>query len=222
MCLMLSRARPGGLYTPWDFSQICKKRNGGTPGRRFWHTFLYVLHMWRFQVPGCPRSGHQVTPWPHFRKKVSMLVIAGRSPWNFQRLVSVTVSIKCISRNFDIADLPGQFYDLSIISQWEEIERCLFWTKIIRNTLKHRVTGRTDTLNRNTATSDPSSCRRGHFRSWKVTSSFSAITFDSDKPERWKHHIGVQADDTVQLICNMTFSDQVVTLTWGQIFNMTF
>ena len=38
----------------------------------------------------------------------------------------------------------------------------------------------------------------------------------------WKHHRCVQADDADRLICNMTFSGQVMTLTWGQIFNVTF
>ena len=146
-----------------------------------------------------------------------------RLPWNFQRLLQVWVSIRCISQNFDIGDLrSGQFCDLSIISQWEKNERRLFWTKTVQNTLKHRFTGRLDTLSRNIVTGDPSSCRQGHFRSWKVTSSFSAITFDRDQLERWKHHRCVQADDTDRLICNMTFSGQVMTLTWGQIFNMTF
>ena len=32
--------------------------------------------------------------------------------------------------------------------QWEKIERRLFWTKTIRNTLKRRVTDRIDTLTR--------------------------------------------------------------------------
>ena len=57
---------------------------------------------------------------------------------------------------------------------------------------------------------------------WKVTSSFSGIPFNRDQLERWKHHRCVQADDTDRYVCNMTFSDQVITLTWGQIFNMTF
>ena len=50
---------------------------------------------------------------------------------------------------------PGPVCDLSIISQWEKIEGHIFWTKPF-GTLKHRVTGRLDTLNRNIATSDPS------------------------------------------------------------------
>ena len=114
--------------------------------------------------------------------------------------------MKRISRNFDIGDLrSGQFCDLSIISQWEQNERRLFCTKTIQNTLKHRFTGIIGILSRNIVTGDPSSSRQGHFRSWKVTSSFSGITFDSDQLERRKYHRCVQADDTDRLICNITF-----------------
>ena len=51
-------------------------------------------------------------------------------------------------------------------------------------TLKHLVTGRIDTLSRNIVTGDRSSSRQGHFRSCKVTSSFSGITFDRYQLER--------------------------------------
>ena len=51
---------------------------------------------------------------------------------------------------------------------------------------------------------------------------FSGITFERDQLERWKHHRCVQADDADRLICIVTFSGQVMTLTWGQIFNITF
>ena len=50
---------------------------------------------------------------------------------------------------------------------------------------------------------------------------FSEITFDRDKLGRWKHHRCVQTDDADRMICNMTFSGQAMTLTWGQTFNMT-
>ena len=61
-----------------------------------------------------------------------------------------------MTQNFDISDLRlGQFCDLSIISQWKRIEKRRFWMKIIINALKHRDTGRTDTLNKKNATSDP-------------------------------------------------------------------
>ena len=63
--------------------------------------------------------------------------------------------MKCISQNFDIGDLrSGQFCDLFIASQWEKIEKRLFWTKPIPNTLNHWVTGRIHTLNRKIATSE--------------------------------------------------------------------
>ena len=101
-------------------------------------------------------------------------------------------------------------------------ERRIFYTKTIQNTRKHRVTGRIDILSRNIVTGDPSPCHQGHFRSWKVASSFSGISLDRNQLERWKHHRCVQADDTDRLICNMTFSGQVMTLTWCQIFNMIF
>ena len=43
--------------------------------------------------------------------------------------------LQWISHSFDIGDLrSGQFFDLSIWSQWEKIEKCLFWTKRILNT----------------------------------------------------------------------------------------
>ena len=84
--------------------------------------------------------------------------------------------------------------------------------KTIRNTLKHLFTGRLYTLSRNIAANDPSPCRQGHFRSWKVTSSFLTITFDRDQLEQWNHHRCVQDGHTDRLICNMTFRDQVMTL----------
>ena len=159
----LNPRRAGSVWTPLlSFSQMSKKRRD----------------------LGFSRSGHQVTSSDLTSEKLRMFVIStqnAQSPCNCKQLISVPVSMKCISRNFDIHDpRSGQFCDLSIISQWGKNERRLFWKKIIRNTLKHRVTGRLDTLSRNIETSDPSPCRQGHFRSWKVTSSFSAITFDRD------------------------------------------
>ena len=47
---------------------------------------------------------------------------------------------------------------------------------------------------------------------------FSAITFGKDMPERCKHLKDAQFDDTDRLVCSMTFSGQVMTLTFGQIF----
>ena len=141
-----------------------------------------------------------------------------RLPWNFQRLLQARVCIKCVYQNFHIGDLrSGQFCDLPIISQWEKNERHLFWMKTFE-THKHRFSDILDTLRRNIATTDSLSCRQGHFRSWKFTSSFSAISFDIDQLERWKYHRCVQADVTDRLVCSMTFSDQVMTLTLGKSF----
>ena len=157
-----------------------------------------------------------------------MFVIATPSPndrslWSFQRLISVTESIKCSSRNFDIGGpRSGQVRDLCIISHCEKIERRLFWTKTILNALKYRVTGIIDVLNRNIALGTlfhGAKVSSGHERSPVV---FSAIAFDRDKIEQWKHRWCVQADGTYRLICNMTYSDQIMTLTWGQISNITF
>ena len=91
--------------------------------------------------------------------------------------------------NFDIGDLSVRsiLWPLHYKSIGKN-ERRLFWTKTMKNTLKHRIRGGLDTLSRNIATDDPSSCHQGHFRSWKLTNSFSGITFGRDQLERWKHH----------------------------------
>ena len=104
----------------------------------------------KFSDPGRSRSGLQVTP-SYLTSNVWMVVIANptdRSPWSFQRLIWVTVCIKCISRKFEIDEVRfGQFCALSIISQWEKIEN-LFWTNAILTRFKHRFTGKFDILNR--------------------------------------------------------------------------
>ena len=56
-------------------------------------------------------------------------------------------------------------------------------------------------------TCDPLKCLWGHLRSRTVSNSF------------WKHQECVQLNNTNRMTCNMTFS---VTLTWGQIFELTF
>ena len=134
----------------------------------FTHLFHRLCENFRPRPLKVRSPGH--VKWPHFRK-VCMLVIATPTDWshrNFQRLIPVVVSIKRISRNFYIGNLRSeQFCDLSIISQWEKNERH-FFNKTIRNTLKHQITGRLDTLSRNIATSGPSSFRQGHGRSSAV------------------------------------------------------
>ena len=59
-----------------------------------------------------------------------------------------------------------------------------FEQKTIQNILKHRVRGTLDTLSRNIVTDDPSSYHQGNFRSWKVTSGFSGITFERNQLEQ--------------------------------------
>ena len=74
-------------------------------------------------------------------EKVLVLFIAtpnNTSSKNFQRLILVIVSMKCISRNFDIGALKlGQFCDLSIISQLKKIESHL----LDENHSKHSLIG---------------------------------------------------------------------------------
>ena len=105
-----------GVETPLRFFQTVK--NSGTQRRRFRHTLLCICSAHVVKKFG-PRSRKFRSPghvkWPHLIK-VGMFVKATpteRLPWNFQRLLQVTVSIKCISQNFDVGDLrSGQFCDL--------------------------------------------------------------------------------------------------------------
>ena len=121
----------GGWTSPSGFSQICAAVCG-TP------VFTSFPHIWKFQTQvtqgQVTRSGQVTSP----QKKIGMLVIAisnDRTPWNFQRLISLKVSLKCLYPNFNIGDLTsGQICDFPIISQWEKNERHLFWTKNIQNT----------------------------------------------------------------------------------------
>ena len=110
-----------------------------------------------------------------------------RSPRNFQRLISVMLSMKCISRNFYIDDQVRSIMRPLHYKSMGENVRSLLWTKAIRNALKNRVTGRIDSQSRYIAISDLSSCRQGHFRSWKVTSFFgNGCLLIRDQLERWK------------------------------------
>ena len=105
----------------------------------FWHTCSYILFA-HISDLGHSRSGHQFTSSGLTSEKVWMLVIAtpiGRSPRNFQRLISVTVSRKCIARNFDIDDLrSGQVCDLFIMLVGEKWKTPLL-EKTIRNSLSN-------------------------------------------------------------------------------------
>ena len=157
--------------------------------------------------PSCSRVSRHVK-WPHIRK-------------SFNARHSYTD--RPIALRLDSTDLIRKYLNISISEFWYwwpkvrlifrplhfksmgENWKAPFLTKTILNTLKHQVTGRLDTLNRKIAINDPSSCRWGHLRCCKVTSSLLAITCDRDKLERLKHHICFQVDDTDRSICNMTF-----------------
>ena len=93
-------------HTPSGFSQISKKMHTSFP------------HMlWKFQtqvIQGQVTRSRQVTSHQEMFE-LAIQTPNARSPWNFQRLISVTVSIKCLSRNFDIGDpRSDQFCDFSI------------------------------------------------------------------------------------------------------------
>ena len=87
------------------------------------------------------------------------------------------------------------------------------WRETILNTLKHRFTGKRETLNRKITTSDSFFYPRGDLWSWKVTSSFSATTVYMDILAGWKHLQCVKVDDTNRLLCNMTLSQIIVKST---------
>ena len=106
--------RGGGcLDTSPQFFRIYQER------RRF---LLICSHIFfaHVKIPdsGHLRSGHQVTSSALTSEKVWILVTVApnhQSPWNFQRFISLTVSIKYLARNFDIGDLrSGQFCNLYI------------------------------------------------------------------------------------------------------------
>ena len=150
----LTRAMLGRcLNTPQGFRRYLKRR-GAPPCMADMSIHLFRTCCENFR----PRSLSLKVRSPghvkglHFRKKVWMLVIAtptDRSSWNFLRMISVTVSIKCIPRNFDIVELRlSQFCDLSV---GRKLKSASFGRKSFE-TLKHRITGRLDTMNTNTNT----------------------------------------------------------------------
>ena len=68
----------------------------------------------------------------------------------------------------------------------------------------------------------PFLCPWGHLRSPMLSDCFSRMTFDRGVLEQWKHLSCVWLDETDRLICNLTLTSQVMSLTWGQIFKLTF
>ena len=114
---------PGGgcLNTPFRFfADISKTAARSAAVFFFLYTCLYIFsaHVVKIAELGRSRSGHQVTSSDLTSEKVWMLVIATPnvwSSWNYEQLISVPVSIKCISQNFDIHDRrSGQFRNFSV------------------------------------------------------------------------------------------------------------
>ena len=66
---------------------------------------------------------------------------------------------------------------------------------------------------------DPPKVIWGHLSSPTV---FLRITFDSEEIETWEWSHCVYLIKTLRFICKMTYLGQHVTLTWGQIFTLTF
>ena len=163
------RPAEGVLRTPSGFFQIVKKTR-----RRFWDTLPYIFSALVVKIsgPGHVRSGH--VKWPHLIKSLNLR--QSYTDWTIALKLSAIATSNSIYKIF-ISEFWYRWPKVrsilwSLQSQREKIEKRLFWTKPILNTLKHRVTGRIHTLNRKIATSDPSSWSHGHFRSWKVTGSF--------------------------------------------------
>ena len=81
----------------------------------FMHLFRTCCESFRPMSLKVRSPGH--VKWLHLRKKKfecssNNYTLNARSPWNFQRLICVTVSIKSVSQNFHISDLrSGQFCD---------------------------------------------------------------------------------------------------------------
>ena len=108
-------------------------------------------------------------------ENVWLLVIATPnvwSPWNFQRLISVPL-YKNVYLGILISVTQGQvnFAASPLQVNGRKMKGASFERKPFE-ALNHRVTGRPDIMSWNIVTSDPSPCRQGHFRSWKITSSF--------------------------------------------------
>ena len=127
----------------------------------------------------CPSSLHRLNDW---------------LPWNFQRLIQVVVSIKCLSQKVDIVHLrSGQCCALSIIPKSIGEN----WKAPLLEEY-HSKHSQTSGYRKAFATIDPYSCPRGHRRSWKIPIVFRQKLL-IDMLERLKHLRYVQVDDTLTL-----------------------
>ena len=125
----------------------------------------------------------------------------------------------CISLIFDIRDLrSGQFRDLPMLSMG----------KISTTSFSHQNISihwewcwlRSSVMTQATVfIGDPPKVIWGHLRPPTV---FLRITFDPKAIETWEWSHCVSLIKTHRYICNMTYLGHHVTLTWGQIFTLTF
>ena len=136
---------------PAVFPVCQKRRRVAPPNFVYLITVLFytMLRILKF-VLGQVRSGHQVRPSDLTSQKVCRHVtstVFKRTRWNFHDYIRAPeLRFKFLSRNFHIGDFGSCHYcRFAIISQWEKIERRLFWTKTILNTLEHQATGKLDT-----------------------------------------------------------------------------
>ena len=94
---------------------------------RFWHAFPYINCATLKKIS--PRSSQVRSPgqakWSYLENIYDCVVttVFKVSICNFQELIKASIPTKRLSRNFDFVDLrSGQFWDLTIISQWENIQ----------------------------------------------------------------------------------------------------
>ena len=122
----------GLLRIPLQFFQIGRKQ------RCVASPFLKHLFIYFFRI-SCENSPHKKFECSYYLQATT----TERLPWNLQRLIQVTVAIKCTYISevwYRWPKVRSILWPLQIISHWNNIESCLFWTNAILNTLKYRFT----------------------------------------------------------------------------------
>ena len=173
----LAQGRGAGVFEhplPFQFFFCRYLKNSSTDHRRFsLYTCSYIIspHVVKLLDIGRSRSRHPVMSSDLNSGKVWILVIYTKCPITLKHwAIDICTSIY----KMYISELRYSWPKVRSIlrplhyKSMGENERRLFWKKTIRNTFKHRVTSRLDTLSRNIATSDPSTCCKailGHERS---------------------------------------------------------
>ena len=128
----------GGLLrtTPRRFFfQIARKQERVAPSFSE-HLFIHSFHICSENFR--PRSLKVRSPahvkWPHLTKSLYVLKATPTepSPWNVQRLIHVTISIKCLYQNLDISDLRSdQFCDFSINKLTRQVVEGIFCPPLV-------------------------------------------------------------------------------------------